>query len=63
MSTEDKAKNLADKAAGSIKETTGKVKGDESLRREGKADQAKADLRQSGEKIKDALRDVSDRRP
>ena len=60
MSTEDKAKNLADKAGASIKEATGKVTGNESMEREGEADKAKADLKQSGEHVKDTLRDISE---
>ena len=60
MSTEDKAKNLSDKAAASVKEAAGKVTGDESMQQEGRAEKAKADLKQSGEKVKDTLRDVSD---
>jgi uncharacterized protein YjbJ (UPF0337 family) len=59
MSTEDKAKNLAEKAGGVIKETTGKVTGNESLEAEGKLDRAKADVKQSGEKVKDSLRDAT----
>ena len=38
MSTEDKAKNLAQKTGGAIKETAGKVTGNESLEAEGKLD-------------------------
>ena len=60
MSTEDKAKNVADKAAASAKEAAGKLTGDESMRREGQADKAKADLKQSGEKLKDSLRDATE---
>lgn len=60
MSTEDKAKNLADKAGASAKEAAGKLTGDESMRREGQADKAKADLKQSGEKLKDSLRDATE---
>jgi uncharacterized protein YjbJ (UPF0337 family) len=59
MGADDKAKNLADKAAGAIKETAGKVTGDDSMELEGQADQAKADVKQSGEKVKDALRDAT----
>lgn len=57
MSTEDKLNNLAEKAKGTVKEAAGKVTGDESLEREGELDRAKGDLKQSGEKIKDALKD------
>ena len=59
MSTEDKAKNLADKAGGSAKEAAGKLIGDNSLEDEGAAEKAKADLKQSGEKVKDSLRDLA----
>ncbi|MBI1378519.1 MAG: CsbD family protein [Frankiales bacterium] len=55
MSTEDKLKNATEKATGATKETVGKVTGDDSMRAEGKLDQAKADLKQSGEKLKDAV--------
>ena len=57
MSTEDKIRNAAEKAKGTAKETTGKATGDRSLETEGRADQAKADLKQAGEKVKDSLRD------
>ena len=57
MSTEDKIRNTAEKAKGTVKETTGKATGDRSLETEGRADQAKADLKQAGEKVKDSLRD------
>jgi uncharacterized protein YjbJ (UPF0337 family) len=60
MSTEDKAKNLADKAGASVKEATGKLTGNESLEAEGAADKAKADMKQTGEKLKDTVRDISE---
>ncbi|MRH90709.1 CsbD family protein [Nocardia sp. SYP-A9097] len=56
MSALDKAKNKADELAGRVKETTGKATGDESQENEGKADRAKADLKDTGEKVKDAFR-------
>lgn len=59
MSAEDKAKNLTEKAGGAIKEAAGKVTGNESLEAEGRGDQSKADLKQSGEKLKDGLRDAT----
>lgn len=55
MSAEDKIKNAAEKVTGVAKEAAGSVTGNDSLKSEGKADQAKADLKQSGEKVKDAL--------
>lgn len=57
MGTDDKIRNAAEKAKGTVKETTGKVTGDRSLETEGKVDQSKADLKQAGEKAKDSLRD------
>ena len=52
MSAEDKANNTAEK----VKEGAGKVTGNESLEAEGHADQAKGDLKQAGEKVKDAFK-------
>jgi uncharacterized protein YjbJ (UPF0337 family) len=56
MSAEDKAKNAAQKAAGKVKEGAGKMTGDQSLEAEGRGDQAKGDLKQAGEKVKDAVK-------
>lgn len=54
MSAEDKTKNTAQKVGGKVKEATGKVTGDRSTEAEGKADQAKADVKNAAEKVKDA---------
>lgn len=56
MSAADKMKNGAEKLAGKAKEAAGKVTNDRKLVAEGKADQAKADLKNAGEKVKDALK-------
>ena len=56
MSAEDKAKNNAETAKGKVKEATGKATGNESLEAEGHGDQAKGDLKQAGEKVKDAFK-------
>ena len=56
MSTKDKAKNAADAAKGKAKETVGRIEGDEDREAEGKVDRAMADLKQAGEKVKDAFR-------
>ena len=56
MATIDKAKNTAQQAKGKLKETVGKVSGDDKLRAEGKADQAKGNVKQAGEKLKDAFK-------
>ena len=56
MATSDKAKNTAQQAKGKLKETAGKVSGNDKLRAEGKADQVKGNLKQAGEKLKDAVK-------
>lgn len=56
MGTDDKIRNAAEEAAGKVKEGVGKATDDERLEAEGKTDQAKADLKQAGEKIKDAFK-------
>ncbi|MEI2766393.1 MAG: CsbD family protein [Dermatophilaceae bacterium] len=55
MGLVDKAKNVAEDVEGKVKEAVGKATGDESQEAEGKADQAKSDLKQAGEKVKDAF--------
>ena len=55
MSTENKVQNVADKVKGKTKEAVGKVTGNKSLQAKGKGDQAKATVKQTGEKVKDAL--------
>ncbi|GAB3815241.1 CsbD family protein [Kribbella italica] len=56
MSLADKAKNAAEDLAGKAKEAVGKVTGDEDLKAEGQTDQSKSDLKQAGEKVKDAFK-------
>ena len=56
MGLDDKLDNAKDKAAGEAKEATGKVTDNERLEAEGKADQSEADLKQAGEKVKDAFK-------
>jgi uncharacterized protein YjbJ (UPF0337 family) len=57
MSTDDKAANIGEKAKGKVKETVGKVVGNERLEAEGKGDQVKGDVKQAGEKVKDVFKD------
>jgi uncharacterized protein YjbJ (UPF0337 family) len=52
----NKTRNATQKAKGQLKETAGRVTGDERLEAEGRADKTKANLKQAGEKIKDAFR-------
>jgi uncharacterized protein YjbJ (UPF0337 family) len=56
MSATDKIKNAAQDATGKVKETVGKGTDDERLEAEGKGDQASADLKQAGEKVKDTFK-------
>lgn len=56
MGNLDKAKNAAQRAKGKVKEDVGKATGNSRLRRKGKTDQAKAKVKQTGEKVKDAFR-------
>ena len=55
MSGTDKAKNKAQEVGGKAKETFGNVTGDESIRDEGRSDQVKSNLKDAGEKVKDAF--------
>jgi uncharacterized protein YjbJ (UPF0337 family) len=54
MSLQDKITNTAEVLKGKVKEATGKIVGDLGLEAEGKLDQGKGNLKQAGEKIKDA---------
>jgi uncharacterized protein YjbJ (UPF0337 family) len=55
MSGVDKAKNKGQEVGGKAKETLGNVTGDKSTRDEGRSDQAKSNLKDAGEKLKDAF--------
>jgi len=52
---DDKLKNKTDEAKGSAKEHLGKATDDAQVKREGKTEQTKSNLKQAGEKVKDAL--------
>jgi len=56
MTAGNKVKNAADSAKGAAKDVAGRIKDDKSLEAEGKADRAVADLKQAGEKVKDAIK-------
>ncbi|MDQ3825481.1 MAG: CsbD family protein [Actinomycetota bacterium] len=55
MSLVDKAKNKAEELIGQVKKAAGETTDDDQLKAEGKTDQIKANLKQAGEKIKDAF--------
>lgn len=56
MSGADKAKNKVEGVAGKAKEKLGRATGDRRTENEGKADQSKSNLKDAGEKVKDAFR-------
>jgi len=56
MGWDDKLKNKADEAKGTAKEHLGKATGDETMEREGKTDQSVSNVKQAGEKVKDAFK-------
>jgi uncharacterized protein YjbJ (UPF0337 family) len=58
MATDDKLRNQGEELKGKTKETIGRATDDEELEAAGRADQAKANLKQAGEKVKDAIKDA-----
>jgi uncharacterized protein YjbJ (UPF0337 family) len=52
----DKARNTAQDVKGTAKEMAGKATGRRKLENKGKADQAKAKVKKTGEKVKDVFR-------
>jgi uncharacterized protein YjbJ (UPF0337 family) len=56
MGTDDKARNKAEELTGKAKEGIGRATDDEELEAEGRVDQTEADLKQAGEKVKDAFK-------
>jgi uncharacterized protein YjbJ (UPF0337 family) len=62
VSFADKFRNKTQELRGRIKWNTGEVTGDRSLQAEGRADEVMGNLKQAGEKIKDAFRGRGTRR-
>ncbi len=58
MTMGDKIKHAGEEAVGKVKEAAGKATDNESLEARGQADQAKANVKQSGDHAKDAAKDV-----
>jgi uncharacterized protein YjbJ (UPF0337 family) len=56
MGQDDKTSNKVEEIRGQAKEKVGAATGDEGLKRQGERDQSKANLKQAGEKVKDAFR-------
>lgn len=55
MGLGDKISNKAEELKGKAKETAGDATGNEKMQAEGMFDQAKANLKQAGEKVKDVF--------
>ena len=56
MSATDKARNKLHKLGGRVRESIGRATGDRDLENRGVADRVKSDLKDAGEKVKDAFR-------
>ena len=56
MGADDKFSNKAEEMKGRAKEAVGDATDNEQWQAEGKADQTKGNLKQAGEKVKDAFR-------
>jgi uncharacterized protein YjbJ (UPF0337 family) len=56
MGTTDKVKNTAQSAKGSAKEAAGRATNNRDLEAEGIVDKAAGNLKQAGEKVKDAFK-------
>ena len=56
MGNDDKLKNKGEGAVGKAKEKLGDATDDKDLQAAGKRDQSKSDLKQAGEKVKDAFK-------
>ena len=56
MGLEDKAQNEIEDLQGKAKEAAGRATDDEELEAQGRGDQAKADVEQAAEKVKDAFK-------
>jgi uncharacterized protein YjbJ (UPF0337 family) len=58
MALEDKAKNTAETTRGKAKDVIGRVADDKDLEAEGKVELVVGNLKQAGEKVKDAVHSV-----
>jgi uncharacterized protein YjbJ (UPF0337 family) len=60
MGTEDKIANKTESMTGKVKETVGNATHNDDLKAQGQADQASGNLKQAGEKVKDAFQNVTE---
>ncbi len=56
MSLGDKISNKTEEVQGKTKQTVGEATGNDDLKAEGQRDEAKGNLKQAGEKIKDVFK-------
>jgi uncharacterized protein YjbJ (UPF0337 family) len=56
MGADEKFDNKAQEVRGKVKKHVGRATNNRELEAEGRADQAKADIKQAAEKVKDAFR-------
>jgi uncharacterized protein YjbJ (UPF0337 family) len=56
VSGTDKVNNALQDVEGKAKEATGKITGNQRQKNEGRADQAKSDVKNAGEHVKDAFK-------
>ena len=56
MGLDDKMKNKTEEVQGQAKEKLGSATDDKDMQAEGQTDQSKANLKQAGEKVKDAFK-------
>jgi uncharacterized protein YjbJ (UPF0337 family) len=56
MSSDKKVDNKVDEVIGKVKDRVGGATGDRDLQAEGQAQQSKSNLKQAGEKVKDAFK-------
>jgi len=60
MGIGDKIKHKAEEVAGKVKEGMGETTDNRDLEAKGQAEQSKADVKQAGDNVADALREASD---
>lgn len=56
MTADKKTSTKAERAKGAVKENVGRAVGNERMTAEGRAERAKGDIREAGEKAKDAFK-------
>ena len=56
MTNTNKAQNKVEELEGRARQAAGSITGNNEQRREGRVEEAKGNLKQAGEKVKDALR-------